>query len=400
MATRKTGKTLDEYLAEGRTKADEQLGQLTTQQRASVDEAIDNNAATIDKQVAATTGKLQQSIDSADKQYRDQYDTNAIAQLVNQKKLKENMANMGLTDSGLNRTQQTALTVQRGNADAATRRQQQAYVDQLQKAIDEAFTAGEARKANYEIEANANYNEWVNDTMAALHQTADTNATNLYNQQEAGYDAQYTADVEAETAADQRKLELEKWMVENDVYEGDDGKLYKKAVKTDDVAELATALYKINGDWDRSVKMAKELLSGGNAEEQGSSALEDAAAAVNAAKTAGVNLSSLTKVYGGGTGFGDLFTTSADDKEHALGGGWTVDNWEKSLKRARDQAMDKLATAALTAEQKELVVAVAIGKTYYGDYDQETRKRILDAATTYFSDDAVQVLSSNIYPPE
>ncbi len=62
----------------------------------------------------------QKDIADVPKQYASGYDANAVQQRINERNVAERMANMGLTDSGLNRTQQTALAVQEECGCAAT----------------------------------------------------------------------------------------------------------------------------------------------------------------------------------------------------------------------------------------------------------------------------------------
>lgn len=56
--------------------------------------------------------------------YHAAYDQNTVQQMVNRRQVAERMADMGLSDSGLNRTQQTAVNMMRMNAGSATRLQQ------------------------------------------------------------------------------------------------------------------------------------------------------------------------------------------------------------------------------------------------------------------------------------
>ena len=80
-------------------------------------------------QIAATYGD-----------YNGQFDLNAAQQLAGERRLREQMANAGLTDSGYNATNLTALALQRSRADAATRSARQAAKDgilsQLQQQED------------------------------------------------------------------------------------------------------------------------------------------------------------------------------------------------------------------------------------------------------------------------
>lgn len=61
--------------------------------------------------------------------YDDQQRAVAVQKLINERKVAESMANLGLTDSGLNRTQQTAVQLSAANAAYNLNRQKQADID-------------------------------------------------------------------------------------------------------------------------------------------------------------------------------------------------------------------------------------------------------------------------------
>lgn len=67
--------------------------------------------------------------------YGAQFDANAASELARRRVLKEQMANYGLGQSGFNATNQTALSVARSNADAATRTARQQAVDAINEEL-------------------------------------------------------------------------------------------------------------------------------------------------------------------------------------------------------------------------------------------------------------------------
>lgn len=70
------------------------------------------------------------AVDDTKESYVDDYQKNAVQKLINERQVSESMANLGLTDSGLNRTQQTAVQLSYAN--------QKGKIDlQKQKALDE-----------------------------------------------------------------------------------------------------------------------------------------------------------------------------------------------------------------------------------------------------------------------
>ena len=70
--------------------------------------------------------------------YEDSYRENAVQKAINERQVAESMANMGLRDSGLNRTQQTAVNLSYANAKAGIDKTKRQAIDniELQKASD------------------------------------------------------------------------------------------------------------------------------------------------------------------------------------------------------------------------------------------------------------------------
>lgn len=67
--------------------------------------------------------------------YEDRHRENAIQKLINQNEIAEDMANMGLSDSGLNRTQQTAVQLSYANNKSSIDRQKQAQLDTFAQSL-------------------------------------------------------------------------------------------------------------------------------------------------------------------------------------------------------------------------------------------------------------------------
>ncbi len=167
--------TLDEYTAAQRKIYD-----------AYATDEIKKKQAAVDNSVAAVKAQGEKDIESTKASYEDEFRKNNLNQIINEEKVKERMANLGLTDSGLNRSQQTAIQLQRSNADAATIRNRQAAVDEIRKGIADYVTAAEAKKVDIDSTVRSN---WM--------QKADANAVALYNQQEANNAAIRAAKIKA-----------------------------------------------------------------------------------------------------------------------------------------------------------------------------------------------------------
>lgn len=123
-------------------------GQLHEQRKQSDDEVIQQINAAIDRATASSTNPYKTQMEQLPSQYQSLFDANAVQELVGRRQVQEAMANMGLTDSGLNRTQQTALSVQRGNADASVRLAQQQKTQELQDKISQLVENAAAQNSS------------------------------------------------------------------------------------------------------------------------------------------------------------------------------------------------------------------------------------------------------------
>ena len=106
----------------------------------------------------AASGKVydtqrQQTQDTYDRQikdtnnsYEDMYRENAVQRLINERKIAEDMAGLGLTDSGLNRTQQTAVQLSYANSKNKIDTNRQKAVDTLAASLADAVSRIDANK--------------------------------------------------------------------------------------------------------------------------------------------------------------------------------------------------------------------------------------------------------------
>lgn len=174
-------RSIQEYVDELYGKGQGTLNQIHEQRKQSDQQLIDSMNAAIDRNTAASTKPYQAQIEQLPEAYQKQFDANAVQELVGRRKVEEAMANMGLTDSGLNRTQQTALSVQRGNADAAARLEQQKKTQELQDKIAQLIEAGAAQKQQQAAGVLSNTSNWFNDALASSYNTAMQQGTSMYN---------------------------------------------------------------------------------------------------------------------------------------------------------------------------------------------------------------------------
>lgn len=79
--------------------------------------------------------------------YNADFDANAASQFARERALREQMANYGLSESGFNATNQTALAVARSNADAATRTARGQAVDAIAAELRKYKADAESERA-------------------------------------------------------------------------------------------------------------------------------------------------------------------------------------------------------------------------------------------------------------
>lgn len=187
----------DEYVKKNKA-ATEQL--ITERQNANTNmsnQYVQDMNAIVDQNVANSVNKVQGEIDKLPTTYQSAFDANAVQEKINQRKVKKQMSDLGLTDSGLNRTQQTAIALQRSNADASTRQQMNAASFSLKQQIADLYASGESQKAETAATARQNLmqeNQNVYNTfMDKLYSDA-----NAYGENQVALDYQKEQDEKSE----------------------------------------------------------------------------------------------------------------------------------------------------------------------------------------------------------
>ncbi len=94
---------------------------------------IDAKHALFDQQTKTVNDNYDFSVAEAGKAYDESYRENAIQKLINERQVAESMANMGITNSGLSRSQQTAVQLSYANQKAALDRQKQQQIGTLER---------------------------------------------------------------------------------------------------------------------------------------------------------------------------------------------------------------------------------------------------------------------------
>jgi hypothetical protein len=149
----------------------------------AVEDALNKNLAIVDENYAADVANTEQA-------YNSLYDQNAVSKIINERKIAENMANLGLTDSGLNRTQQTANQLSYANTNNQIGIQKQKAIDTLAQTM---------RNKKTELETTANTN--IAGIKSSYSNAAMNNATSQYNAEVKADADMYKANLDASVKA-------------------------------------------------------------------------------------------------------------------------------------------------------------------------------------------------------
>ncbi len=114
-----------------KTYTDESLKQY--QPRIDAEKQIINTAA--DSNLKIVEDDYNAQIAETEQSYNELFDQNNVQRIINERTIAENMANMGLTDSGLNRTQMTANQLSFANNQSKISLGQQRAIDTLARSM-------------------------------------------------------------------------------------------------------------------------------------------------------------------------------------------------------------------------------------------------------------------------
>lgn len=195
------GSYYDDHYNKNLKKTQDEIKKQQAQNTATSNAYVADLNAIVDKNISNSVNKVQGEIDKLPTRYQSGFDANAIQQKINERQVAERMANMGMTNSGLNRTQQTAINIQRSNADAALRTQINSATNSLKQQIADLYASGESQKA--ENSAKARYD---------LEQKNQAVYENMMNNLYSSSSAYEKAMIEADAKAAQ---EQEKWYLQN-----------------------------------------------------------------------------------------------------------------------------------------------------------------------------------------
>ncbi len=155
--------------------------------------------ATLDTAADAAAGVYRQKIEDAPLESRALYDQNAMREAVDRKKIEESLANMGMTDSGVSSSMQTALAVQKSRADSSVRAAEQQRIRAAESEIDRIYADMELEKASQNMAIDKATADWESNARVNAQTNAQTTATAIHE-----------ANTKAETEATKMALEQQK----------------------------------------------------------------------------------------------------------------------------------------------------------------------------------------------
>ncbi len=189
-------KTYEEYEKEQLEKARKDQAAYEAARRTQADQAAATVTQTYDEAKTAATKQYMRAAQEEAQAYRELYDANAVDELVARRDVEEAIANSGLLNSGLNRTQQTAVSLQRSRADSLTREQQQQAVTTIMQKLDALRGQYDREAASRTADIYASAQSDIGMNLYTLTAAARQNATSLYNAEQARLTAEYAAEQE------------------------------------------------------------------------------------------------------------------------------------------------------------------------------------------------------------
>ena len=178
-------KTLEEYKKEALN--------ATNAQRHADKTATEQNYESQKKLVTDTYNK---QIDETANSYEDLYRQNAVQKLINEREVAENMANLGLTDSGLNRTQQTAVQLSYSNTKAKYDVSRQKAVDSLAAELANKISTLDTEKLSAIAGIDSNYDNAAFSAAQSMRNADIEAETARYKAEQEQIAARYKAEQE------------------------------------------------------------------------------------------------------------------------------------------------------------------------------------------------------------
>lgn len=173
-------KSYEKYLEEQQKKQNQQLAAYTDSVNAAADQYKKSVDAAYGKAIAANSALAGNQVKEVKSAYDGQFDANAAEQMAAERNLQRQMANAGITQSGYNATNMTAIAAARANADAETRAKKQAAVDAITQSVQEYNAQIEQQKAEKTSATDYETAQRITERVAEQQDAAEKMAYNLY----------------------------------------------------------------------------------------------------------------------------------------------------------------------------------------------------------------------------
>ena len=191
----------DYYYNKNKQYADEQYNKTSAENKSATEKYIADVKASYDPTIASAKSNADTQTQGLNQQFQKDFDYQAVQELVNKRKLAESMANQGLSNSGLNRTQETAIAVSRSNNEGALTQQKNTQARQISQSLDNYLNGVNSTIAQTSANAYANLSEKNQAVYNSIYNALSDNATSLANADTAAETARIKAQQAAQAAA-------------------------------------------------------------------------------------------------------------------------------------------------------------------------------------------------------
>lgn len=189
----------NQYKNQQMAKANQQYEEIKKKTDAATKKYTDTVNAAYGAATDAAKQYTENQIAAIPQQHQKAYEAADIDRLAGEYQVAETMANMGLTDSGLSRSQMTALNVAQQNANSAIRQQETRAKQNLRDQLASYLAEIEQEKAQTAAQAAYDAETRNVSTLQDLYNNAMNVASGLAQ-------SQYASDVEsAKLAAEERQ---------------------------------------------------------------------------------------------------------------------------------------------------------------------------------------------------
>ena len=167
------------------TEADKYIKKYEEEQTALGEKKKEDVNVQLDQQIEKAESDVQLQKGDLQRDYEDIVDAAAIQKELDRRQIAETMANLGLTRSGLNAGQQTAVELSAGNKVAVAQQQRQEAVDSLTRSL-----------AEYKMEIENTRRESINSIDEGVQSSVSQYSADLYKDAADATSADYQAGLE------------------------------------------------------------------------------------------------------------------------------------------------------------------------------------------------------------